>query len=79
MFLLNISFLFITSFKISAENTIITNAINVVKKGGPKLQSHWNKGEEFEKSITAGLSKPGSQKRTPIIGNETNPVNISDL
>ena len=79
VFLLNNSFLFITSFNTSAEITIISNAITAEKIGPPILKAHWNKGEAFEKSTTAGLSNAGSQKRKPIIGNKTKPVKLSDL
>ena len=68
-----------TSFNISAEITIISNAIAVEKIGLPTFSIHWNKGEAFEKSTTVGLSNAGSQKRIPIIGNKTNPVKLSDL
>ena len=40
VFLLNISFLFITSFNTSAEITIISNAITAEKIGPPTLSTH---------------------------------------
>ena len=79
VFPVNNSLLFIKSFNINAEITIISRASNWENRGLPIFKNNWNKGEASEKWPALGLSNPGSQKSKAIIGNRTNPVKLSDL